>query len=197
VTATRLLFFAAWIVAVFSFCRFAPLGSRPRLLAASVIGFGCCLFFLGLWAQPDAVPQYFGTITPRTRTLFSSARSNLPRNGIWGFWSPTGVGWPAERGNDEDSWGLRAENRDRTRTGESLHSNQKKNGNLVAELRRNEWQVSPNSWDRNYTKDAVEVIDSTGKVVLRVRALPDRTKLQGEWWSTDGRGIRIVKARNQ
>jgi hypothetical protein len=27
-------------------------------------------------------------------------------------------------------------------------------------------------WDRNYTKDAVEVIESTGKVVLQVRALP-------------------------
>jgi hypothetical protein len=79
VTATRLVFFAAWIVAAFSFWRFAPLRSRPRLFAASVIGFGCCLFFLGLWAQPDAVPQYFGTITPRTRILFSSASSNLPR----------------------------------------------------------------------------------------------------------------------
>jgi hypothetical protein len=70
------------------------------------------------------------------------------------------------------------------------------NGNPVAGLRRNEWQVSPHSWDRNYTKDAAEVIDSTGKVVLQVRALPDRIQLQGEWWSTNGRGIRIVKARN-
>jgi Ca2+/Na+ antiporter len=70
------------------------------------------------------------------------------------------------------------------------------NGNLVAELIRNEWKVAPppQSWDRNYTKDALEVKDSKGRIVLQVKVLPDRIQLQGEWWSNKSHGIRLVKS---
>jgi len=56
-------------------------------------------------------------------------------------------------------------------------------GNLIAEIIRNEWKVSPaKSWDRNYSADALEVKDSGGNVVLQVRVLHDRIQLQGAWW---------------
>jgi hypothetical protein len=59
-----------------------------------------------------------------------------------------------------------------------------KYGHLVAELIRNEWKVAPppKTWDRNYNKNALEVKDETGNIVLQVVALPDRIRLQGEWW---------------
>jgi hypothetical protein len=55
------------------------------------------------------------------------------------------------------------------------------NGNLMAEIQKNEWKLSPppNTWDRNYRDDALEVIDSKGLVVLQVRMLPSKIQLQG------------------
>ena len=56
-------------------------------------------------------------------------------------------------------------------------------GNLIAEIIRNEWKVFPGrSWDRNYSDDALEVKDARGLVVLQVRALADRIQIQGGWW---------------
>ena len=37
-------------------------------------------------------------------------------------------------------------------------------GNVLAELRRNEWKVAPppKTWDRNYTDNALEVVNAEG-----------------------------------
>ena len=58
------------------------------------------------------------------------------------------------------------------------------NSNLVVEIIRNEWRVAPppQTWDRNYSDDALEVRDASGRIVLQVRALSDRIQLQGMWW---------------
>jgi hypothetical protein len=68
-------------------------------------------------------------------------------------------------------------------------------GDLVAELVRNEWQVAskPQAWDRNYNSNTLEVKNSTGRIALQVRLLPDRVQLQGEWWS-NGQGFRMVRS---
>ena len=57
-------------------------------------------------------------------------------------------------------------------------------GNLLVEINRNEWKVAPppQTWDRNYSDDALEVRDGAGRIVLQVRALSDRIQLQGMWW---------------
>jgi hypothetical protein len=70
------------------------------------------------------------------------------------------------------------------------------NGDLVAEIIRNEWKVAPppKTWDRNYSNDVLEVINPKGKVVLQVRVLPDRIQLQGEWRGDANHGIRLVKS---
>jgi len=56
-------------------------------------------------------------------------------------------------------------------------------GELVAELVRNEWKVSPRAWDRNYNDTSLEIKNAAGDVVFQVVAMPDRIRLQGEWWS--------------
>ena len=69
-----------------------------------------------------------------------------------------------------------------------------RNGNLVAEVTRNHWRVYPQySVDKNYSKDALEVQDSAGHVVLQVKILPMTIQIQGEWWNTQGAGIRMLE----
>jgi hypothetical protein len=47
------------------------------------------------------------------------------------------------------------------------------NGNLIAEMKDNEWKHEPQPaiFDRNYTQDALEIRDRTGRVVLQVADL--------------------------
>lgn len=69
-----------------------------------------------------------------------------------------------------------------------------KSGRIVAELLKNEWKVNQqNSWDRNYTSDALEVRDPTGDIVLQVRALSDRVQLQAKFFDSTGRGFAFGK----
>jgi hypothetical protein len=58
------------------------------------------------------------------------------------------------------------------------------NSHLVAEIVRNEWLVAPppQSWDRNYNDDTLEVKDASGDIVLQVRAFADHIQFQGVWW---------------
>lgn len=67
-------------------------------------------------------------------------------------------------------------------------------GRLVAELVRNEWRVAPppETWDRNYNSNSLEVRGAQGRVVLQVQLFPDRIQLQGEWWGSNGNGVRIM-----
>jgi hypothetical protein len=67
---------------------------------------------------------------------------------------------------------------------------------LIAGIEDNEWKVKPFNWDRNYTEDALEVKDSRGRVVLQIRLLPDRVRIQAESWNDDGTGVRICEARD-
>ena len=70
-----------------------------------------------------------------------------------------------------------------------------KNGALIAEVIENDWKINPNnSWDRNFSPDALEVRDPSGDIVLQVRALPDRIQLQAKLYDSNGRGIALGKA---
>jgi hypothetical protein len=67
---------------------------------------------------------------------------------------------------------------------------------LVAKLENNHWSVSPDHsicWDKNYTRNSLEVKDSADHVVFQIRILPHRVQLQGEWRDDFGHGIRIAK----
>jgi hypothetical protein len=65
-------------------------------------------------------------------------------------------------------------------------------GSVVAELINNEWRVNPQkSFDRNYTKDALEVKDDAGDIILQVRMLEDRARFQGKFYDSSGRGVAL------
>ena len=65
-------------------------------------------------------------------------------------------------------------------------------GALLAELIDNEWKVNQSqTWDRNYSADALEVKDSSGKIVLQVKALQDRIQIQAILWGEDGYGLAL------
>jgi hypothetical protein len=62
-----------------------------------------------------------------------------------------------------------------------------KTGTIIAELVKNEWKVNPSaSWDRNYSVDAVEVLNGAGDVVLQVKALPGRVQLSAKLYGPKG-----------
>src|SRR5260370_19932572 len=65
---------------------------------------------------------------------------------------------------------------------------------LVVKVENNHWSVSPDHsvcWDKNYTKNSLEVKDGAEHVVLQIRILPDRIQLQGEWRDEFGHGMRL------
>ncbi|MGC1838176.1 MAG: hypothetical protein WA674_07525 [Candidatus Acidiferrales bacterium] len=66
-------------------------------------------------------------------------------------------------------------------------------GNLVVEINQNHWKMyPPYCSDKNYTKDALEVLDSSGHVVFQIKLLSDGVQVQGEWWDDQGRGERLI-----
>jgi hypothetical protein len=69
-----------------------------------------------------------------------------------------------------------------------------RNGNLVVEIKKNHWKVYPQFCaDKNYTKDALEVQDNAGHVILQVKIISGTIQIQGEWWNTEGTGVRMMQ----
>jgi len=69
-------------------------------------------------------------------------------------------------------------------------------GAVVVSITDNKWRVSSAqnvSWDHNYTRNAFEVKDGRGRVVLQVVLMPETVRFQGEWWHEDGKGGRILR----
>jgi hypothetical protein len=68
-----------------------------------------------------------------------------------------------------------------------------KNG-VIAEIIKNEWKVNPNNiFDRNYSRNALEVKDNTGEIVLQVKNVGNRIQFQGKFYDDDGRGVGLGK----
>ncbi len=66
-------------------------------------------------------------------------------------------------------------------------------GHLVAIIAENHWTVfPPYCLDKNYTNDTLEVLDSSGHVIIQVRVLGDRVQIQGEWRDEFGHGVELV-----
>jgi hypothetical protein len=73
-----------------------------------------------------------------------------------------------------------------------------KSGKVFAEIIDNEWRTEPvpgpNTWDRNFNKDSIEVKDAFKNVVLQVRLFEDRVQLQAKLYDSAGRRIGIGKS---
>lgn len=69
-----------------------------------------------------------------------------------------------------------------------------KDGEIVAEIARNEWKVNPNnSFDRNYSTDSLEVKDSLGDIILQLRLVADRVQIQGRFYRSKSKLYSIEK----
>jgi hypothetical protein len=67
-------------------------------------------------------------------------------------------------------------------------------GELIAEIRDNEWKLNPDLlFDRNYTNFAVEVRERTGNVVLQVADLGDVIHFEGILRCRNGRMLTIAR----
>lgn len=68
-------------------------------------------------------------------------------------------------------------------------------GHIVATIENNHWNVYlPYCSDKNYTDDALEILDASLHVVLQIKIYPNTVQVQGEWWDNQGKGLRIVKS---
>lgn len=67
-------------------------------------------------------------------------------------------------------------------------------GHIVAEIKNNEWVINTNSaYDRNYSKNALEVKDNNGEVVLQVRYFPNKVQFLAKLYNSEGRGMAILE----
>lgn len=178
------LFVAAGLIAFFG------------LLSAHVIWsilVTLAIYALAIWARPEVVPKYFGKITPRRAVLFGETATH-PKMEIGDSGAIfQAVALSGKLFNFFNKADLTVE----VIRGRVLVSTKVTDchGDIVAEILRNEWRAPPpKAWDRNYSKDAFEVKDSRGNIVLQVRALSDRVQLQGEWWDDEVYGVRLVSA---
>ena len=67
--------------------------------------------------------------------------------------------------------------------------------NLIVEIDGNIWHISPQrnvSWDKNYNKDSLEVLDGQGRVVLWVKALKNEIQIAGDWHREDHWEVKIT-----
>jgi len=68
-------------------------------------------------------------------------------------------------------------------------------GELVAEIIGNEWKLGKeNLWERNYDKNALEVRDAKGDVVLQVVLKEDYVQFAAKMYSRNGAGFGIGSA---
>ena len=130
-------------------------------------------------------PQNVGVLTPNAELLFSPTRSgsgSVPKLQI----GQSGVSFVRPSGpfGKPGPYGISIQGRVDWRQGKSIHSDANDTGSLLIEIIRNEWLVAPppQTWDRNYSDDALEVRDGSGRIVLQVRSLLDRIQIQGMWW---------------
>ncbi|WP_315716481.1 MULTISPECIES: hypothetical protein [unclassified Bradyrhizobium] len=191
VTATQCLLAVAWAVVLFGL-RGQPLPVQ----AGCALVTGGVLILLAFFFRPDAVPSYAGVLVPKSELLFSATnggKTPLIQIGTSGVvLAPKGFGQGTYDEMEKDPNGafllpaLKASQFTVESVGGKIKVSTQigdADGNVIAEIVRNEWKVSPGrAWDRNYSDDALEVKDSRGLVVLQVRALPDRIQIQGAWW---------------
>jgi len=66
-------------------------------------------------------------------------------------------------------------------------------GKIIAEIIDNEWRVNPhNAWDRNYTKNALEVRDPCGDIVFQAILVGNRVQLQLMLYTYEGKMFGLV-----
>jgi hypothetical protein len=67
-----------------------------------------------------------------------------------------------------------------------------RSGNVIVKIDKNSWHVVPQmSFDKNYSSDALEILDARSRVVLQVQLLTNGIRIGGEWYDEQGGSMRI------
>jgi hypothetical protein len=206
VSASQFFFVLAWGVAIIGL-RGQPLALFVGLSAI----IGGVLVILAYFFRPDVVPSYAGILMPKGDTIFSfNGPALISKIEVGTTGTTFTLSKPGEIGTLLMPFLSESQFKVETVKGKSRISAgiTDQSGNIIVELIRNEWKVAPppGTWDRNYTDDALEVINPQGKIALQVKVLKDRVQLQGEWWGpflgvapnrpNAPRGVRIVQVDN-
>jgi hypothetical protein len=64
-------------------------------------------------------------------------------------------------------------------------------GNLIAEIRSNEWLLNKDIWDRNYNNKALEVKNSQGDIILQVQLKEYYVQFAAKMYGKDGQAVGI------
>jgi hypothetical protein len=192
VRMTQLLLVLAWMVV------WVALRNQSWAeFGIGVAGFGFLVAILAIFFRPETVPQHCGVLIPGRKLFFSRKKRpsiEIGNGGAIFFW-----GGP----KDEPIFDFTNDIKLKIELIRGkIHVSTKvkdDSGNIVAEIIRNQWKVAhpPANWDRSYNKDALEVIDPKGKVILQVKVLKDRVQIQGDWKQKDGLAIRFVQEPGQ
>lgn len=175
------------------------------ILLTALGGFGA--YFFGQRAERDRAMQidlkaaekaqketYAGLLQSDSKILFSVDKQVYPKlefgdsGSILLFKGPQGT--PLFKIAEDNDITVEVE-RGQVKVSTMIRDSQ---GRIVAEIAKNEWKVNPkNSWDRNFSKDALEVKDPTGDIVLQVKLVDDRVQFQAKLYDSTGRGIAFGK----
>ena len=138
--------------------------------------------------------KYVGTLEPKSKILLSTRDNVNPKielgdgGTIFLFAGPQGQ--PLFKIFDDNSLTIVID-KDQVKISTLIRD---KLGSAVAELINNEWKVNiNNTFDRNYSKDALEVKDNAGNIVLQVKVLKDRIQFQGKFYDNQGNGVALGK----
>jgi hypothetical protein len=196
VTATHALLAFAWAIVIVGL-RGQPL---PLMVWYGAVAAGV-LVLLGYWFSPDPIPRYVGVLYPKVHSVLKNGQiatrvleiGNSGTNFVLGGQNNVLLDFfgDSQLSLEEISGRLYVSTRIRD-----------EDGKLIAELYRNEWKVAPppNTWDRNYDRNTLEVKNAGSRIALQVRLLADRVQMQGEWFAPNAAkiskknvyGIRIV-----
>jgi hypothetical protein len=138
--------------------------------------------------------KYAGKLEPPLRVLLSTRKNVVPKmelgdgGAIFAFRGPEGT--PLFKIFDDNALTIIIDG-GQVKVSTIIRD---KTGTTVAELINNEWKVNKNTaFDRNYSKDALEVKDNTGDIVLQVKVLEDRIQFQGKFYDSNGNGFALGK----
>jgi hypothetical protein len=163
------------------------------LLISALAGYGAFVFGQKIEQSRQARETTTGKLESqdsRKRVVLSAAKNIWPEvemgnsGVVISYQGPRGVPF-LKLGKDSDL--VVVEDKTGIKVSASIRD---RSGKLVAELVNNEWKVNPNnSWDRNYTRDRLEVKDSGGDIVLQLRLLGRRIQMQVKLYSADGSAL--------
>jgi hypothetical protein len=167
------------------------LGKRPILFS---IGMIFLLWVPSFFNKKEGLPQFYGSLRADSQIMLN------PKSGIYPVLEigDSGANFIYTGQKDlpifkflERSFLTVRKDEDQIKVSIQIRSRQ---DGLVAELVHNEWKINPQAiFDRNYSKDALEVRDKNGDIVLQVKIKADKVQLQFKSYGSNEDAFAMIK----